>query len=140
MGAGERVLTPPGSHALVSHPMAASMKEIGCGIGKLAMAFLGVLLEDAQREKIRLGKRAPPPCPSGPLEKLLSLSWAAHLPEKSKITPSQPPTRTGTVYLRTPQLTWLTCHPCSSEDAFSYWPLFSPTVLINGKTPVNQSP
>lgn len=38
-------------------------------------------------------------------ETLSLSSWVAHLSEKSGITPSQPPNRTGIVYLQTPQLT-----------------------------------
>lgn len=135
MKVGERVLTPPGSHVLCE-PSNGSVHEgdwvwnrKAChGLPRCASGW-----RTAGGDKVR--EESATSLPFWTTGETLSLSWAAHLSEKPEITPSQPPTKTGTVYLRAPWLTQLTCNPHSSEDAFSYWHLFSPTVLISGKTP-----
>lgn len=127
LGRGERVLTPPGSHVLCE-PSDGSVREGGwvwnrkaChGLPRCASGWLTARGDEVREESaISL--------PFWTTGETLSLSsWAAHPSEKPEITLSQPPTRTGTVYLRTPQLTRLTWHPCSSEDAFSYCISFLP--------------
>lgn len=122
---GERVLTPPGSRALCE-PSDGSVREGGwvwkaChGLPRCASGWCTAGEDEVKEESATS-------LPFWTTGETLSLSsWAAHLSEKSGITPSQPPNRTGIVYLQTPQLTRLTCRPCSSEDAFPYCISFLP--------------